>query len=58
MRALTPLSVILCAGLLASCAGTPKPLTINVPPSTTRETANQLGTRVAQRINAAARRNA
>jgi hypothetical protein len=32
MRALTPLSVILCAALLASCAGTSKPLTINVPP--------------------------
>ena len=29
---MTPLSVMLCAGLLASCAGTPKPLTINVPP--------------------------
>ncbi len=29
---MTPLSVILCAGLLASCAGSPKPLTINVPP--------------------------
>lgn len=32
MRALTPVSVMLCAGLLASCAGSPKPLTINVPP--------------------------